>query len=513
MKKLYLATLFASLIAVSAAAQDEAPTVITAKPAGETVDLYRTSTGFESFYGTPQTTSSTGDWQRMVFGTDGAVYLENPINSLYANSWIKGYRAGGDTIAFDLPQAIYFETNFFTGELDYGYLRVMRDDSDGSYEADPDTQTLKYVWRNDSLIMAEGMVSGMCLASGGWTGYGEATYVAHRQAQNTVTPPDGADMHQSLMLYMDLDEQSQVYPVTFAVDGSDVYLGDLSTNVKGRWIKGTLEGDSVTFPASSFLAIDTVSVSYVYASSGRSVTAPDQMGGTYNKAELTGEPIKFAYDREAQTLSTKGALVIHKSADDLRSSNVFDFYRYAMLSPWTKKAEEPLPPVFTGYQAYEEMFGYGGLEFKLSYYSVSGNYLDPANLYYTFYIDDEVQTFSPDEYQYVRKPMTDVPYSFSDQYDFYRLSDNQRRVYFYKGPETSVGMEAVYIDGDTRLVSTRTTYNVNPTGIESANTTGSVESVTYTDLTGRRVARPTHGVYVRTVKYADGTTKSVKVAR
>lgn len=97
-----------------------------ATAAGETINLYRTTTGYESVYYYAVDHQSTGDWQRMVFGEDGAVYLENPINSIYTQTWIKGYRTEGDTIAFQLPQAIFSEEDVFSGDTRYGYLERVR---------------------------------------------------------------------------------------------------------------------------------------------------------------------------------------------------------------------------------------------------------------------------------------------------------------------------------------------------------------------------------------------------
>ena len=116
MRKIYTILLSVFFCATTAVAQE---TIITQPADGETINLYRTTTGFESvyYYGIPH--KSTGDWQRLVFGNDGAVYLENPLNSLYTKTWIKGRRTEGDTIAFQLPQAIYSEEDFSTGEPKY----------------------------------------------------------------------------------------------------------------------------------------------------------------------------------------------------------------------------------------------------------------------------------------------------------------------------------------------------------------------------------------------------------
>ena len=87
MRKIYTILLSVFFCATTAVAQE---TIITQPADGETINLYRTTTGFESvyYYGIPH--KSTGDWQRLVFGNDGAVYLENPLNSLYKRQTHRG---------------------------------------------------------------------------------------------------------------------------------------------------------------------------------------------------------------------------------------------------------------------------------------------------------------------------------------------------------------------------------------------------------------------------------------
>lgn len=524
MKKIYSALLFAALFSTGAMAQNESE-LITQPAAGKTVNLYRTTTGYESvyYYGIPH--ESTGDWQRLVFGDDGAVYLENPINSIYTKTWIKGYRAEGDTIAFQLPQPIYAEEDFFSGDLIYGYLNrihSVEEDDKSTFRPNEgaENQVLKYVWRNDSLVMAlpEGEMIGMCRASGAWTSYAEGTYKAVHLENNAVAPPAEANVFDGLMLYMDTEEKSQLYPVKYAFNGSDVYLGDLSANIKGLWIKGEKDGETVTFPATSYVGIDTTTACYVYASSAVMGEGTDEMGSKYKKPCLSSDPLVFTYDAENNSLSTKGMLMIHKSKDDDRSTNIFDSYRYAMVNPWNREPAAPMPPLLTAYQPYDPnpWGGPGGLQFSLSYYSADFNYLDPSHLYYNLYIDGEVQTFSPDDYQNLETEMTDVPYSFYDQYEFYKYDENARTIYFYKEVKEKIGMEAFYIDGDTRLGSGVAEYYPygDPTGVKITDANvKQIKSVEFYDLSGRKVSNPTKGIYMRTVTYSDGTKASRKIVK
>lgn len=90
MKKCYATLLLAALCSTATLAQQQ-DSLITQPAAGETINLYRTTTGYESVYYYAVDHQSTGDWQRMVFGEDGAVYLENPINSIYTQTWTRTY--------------------------------------------------------------------------------------------------------------------------------------------------------------------------------------------------------------------------------------------------------------------------------------------------------------------------------------------------------------------------------------------------------------------------------------
>ena len=314
----------------------------------------------------------------------------------------------------------------------YGYLYLLHPETvDEKNTFRPNegeaNQLLKYVWRNDSLIMVmpKNEMIGMCRANGNWTSYAEATYKAVKLDNNTAAPSDAA-----------------------------------------------------TFPPTSYIGIDTTTACYMYASSA----------------------------------------VMGKGVDDDRSTNIFDTYRYALINAWDKRPAAPLPPKLTAFQPYDPnpWGGPGGLQFTLSYYSSDFNYLDPSHLYYNLYIDDELVTFSPDDYQNLETEMTDVPYSFSDQYEFYKYDENHRTIYFYKDVKKKIGMEAVYVDGDLRFGSGITEYypNGDPTGVDMTEATvKQIKSVDFYDLSGRKLSAPAKGICIRTITYTDGSKASRKIVK
>lgn len=522
MKKTLLSVCLAALSLTSVSAQDEKP--ITEKPKGEVVNLYRTSEGYYAFFGNAKPYKAHGEWSRMVFAEDGAVWLENPISSLYSKTWIKGYRAQGDTIAFDLPQVIYEET--FDGVTSKGKLyKMIAEETDkyGTYVKDEDSQTLKYLWKDGKLTLCKDMACGMCTPTGGWSGFGENYFEGINIENNTTKPSENAKVYDGLMLYLDLNDQAQQWPVKYAIDGDDVYLGNLSTNLKGYWIKGTMKNNEVTFPSTSLVGIDTTTVCYAYASRVDYSTAYTAYGDPYDSTFVVNEPLVFTYDPAANTLNSKQKMGIHQSdgvREPLKSTDIFDVYRVPLISPWVEKPNKPLPPKFSAVMPWitDMTPNYSGVEFLLSYYSVDGNYLDPSKLYYSFYIDGEMVTFTPEEYLNVTKEMDLVPYTFDDDYQFYKVSDNTRRLYYYHQPKEKIGLEALYVDEvDGKPVtysSGISEYYFDPTGIN--NTTleeGNVESITFTDLSGRQILRPGKGVYIRTITMKDGTKQSKKVVR
>ncbi len=522
MKKTLLSVCLAALSLTSVSAQDEKP--ITEKPKGEVVNLYRTSEGYYAFFGNAKPYKAHGEWSRMVFAEDGAVWLENPISSLYSKTWIKGYRAQGDTIAFDLPQVIYEET--FDGVTSKGKLyKMIAEETDkyGTYVKDEDSQTLKYLWKDGKLTLCKDMACGMCTPTGGWSGFGENYFEGINIENNTTKPSENAKVYDGLMLYLDLNDQAQQWPVKYAIDGDDVYLGNLSTNLKGYWIKGTMKNNEVTFPSTSLVGIDTTTVCYAYASRVDYSTAYTAYGDPYDSTFVVNEPLVFTYDPAANTLNSKQKMGIHQSdgvREPLKSTDIFDVYRVPLISPWVEKPNSPLPPKFSAVMPWitDMTPNYSGVEFLLSYYSVDGNYLDPTKLYYSFYIDGEMVTFTPEEYLNVTKEMDLVPYTFDDEYQFYKVSDNTRRLYYYHQPKEKIGLEALYVeevDGKPVTYSSGITeYYFNATGIN--NTTleeGKVESITFTDLSGRQILRPGKGVYIRTITMKDGTKQSKKVVR
>ena len=180
------------------------------------------------------------------------------------------------------------------------------------------------------------------------------------------------------------------------------------------------------------------------------------------------------------------------------------------MTPYAEGERIPATPVIDtseeGTEAFNEEEGMGALIFTMEPVDIEGNTLEQSNLYYNIFRNGELYTFNKDEY-FLETDMTYIPYDF--QSDLIMSMYGYFFVFFLEDMD-SIGVRAVYQDGDTTTYSEIATYVFHETGVESVGASSEVVSVEYLDLGGRRVADPGQGIYIRLTHYADGSSKASK---
>lgn len=110
--------------------------------------------------------------------------------------------------------------------------------------------------------------------------------------------------------------------------------------------------------------------------------------------------------------------------------------------------------------------------------------------------------------------MTDVPFNYVDQEDFQTYKD-RRVVYLFTTDFDKMGVVEYYLDTDgVKHYSEPTFWYRDATAIQNAAVSEQGRqpvSAVYRDLGGRIVSQPRSGIYLHTVTYADGSTKTQKV--
>lgn len=513
--------------------------IITEQPEGTLYgDLYRNSSAFMVYFYSVYYTNTDGYANDVVKASDGTVYIKNPIATLTSGTWIKAKQGEGDTLEVELPQLVYQQSY---GDTEYNYYawRMKINDDGDWYVPDSTSQVVKYVMRNDSVIFVgdneysslPSYIIGLADEEGEWAGYG--TYAdAMGKSNDVASKPSSTDNAFTAM--MEYDEQNSSYVekdtaevyvastptlVDVVVEGNDIYVGGLDADQSDLWLKGTINGSKATFKNGQYMGVDKANGCHVYFLPTTSywVFSGYSDYGYYVDAELSGEDIVLDYDADTKQLKGTGELNINLGKNQAGSLN---FYANPNINKFNEVAGAPQDPIMEEDYCYDydSNYGYGRIVFMTSPYDVNGNYMNPGKVFYNLWLDEDEEPYVlySDEYVYqTEDEIVDIPYNYSDSWDIYAYTSGERVVYTYWQGAERVGVQMINRSaGEEHKSNIAWYYYEETTGINSAAQSGAdVKSVSYTDLSGRRVATPSKGVYVKTMKMADGSVKSVKVVK
>ena len=495
--------------------------IIDAQPEGKLhANLYFSGESFVDMMGYEAQLPFDGIWGKIVEAPDNkTIYINNPIGAYYSDAWIKGERTTGDTIEVKLPQQfVHEEYDGMSNDAWLYKLVPVKVEQDGetytTFKPDSTSQTVKYVWRNDSIVLVnttqDSKLLGMCTETGDWYGYGDYIQQYTVFDQQPVAPKDESKATQMSITYYD---SGQRYGrVKKAVrEGNDIYIAGLNENIPSGWAKGTISGNKATFSGHQYMGLDTVTASYAFFEPvSHNMVWDSEIGDSIESLTLA-DAITFDYDADKGTLSTDSTFVANQG---YKMFNQVFTYDGATIEPWTEKAATPLAVDAStmSYMPFSEEYGYGLLAFAPSEFDADGYILDANKLYYSIYLDDDVLTIDPDEYKLFPYETTEIPFTYSDMLDFVNYAGLWQVYTFVTGIDR-IGVQMIYKGGGEVRKSTITYISAtdeDPSAVSNVAQTGKVAGVTYTDLSGRRVSRPGKGLFIQTTRLADGTITTSK---
>lgn len=495
--------------------------IIDAQPEGKLhANFYFSGESFVNMMGYEAQLPFDGIWGKIVEAPDNkTIYINNPIGAYYSDAWIKGERTTGDTIEVKLPQQfVHEEYDGMSNDAWLYKLVPVKVEQDGetytTFKPDSTSQTVKYVWRNDSIVLVnttqDSKLLGMCTEAGEWYGYGDYIQQYTVFDQQPVAPKDETKATQMSITYYD---SGQMYGrVKKAVrEGNDIYIAGLNENIPSGWAKGTISGNKATFSSHQYMGLDTVTASYAFFEPvSHSMVWDSEIGDSIENLTLA-DAITFDYDADKGTLSTDSTFVANQG---YKMFNQVFTYDGATIEPWTEKAATPLAVDAStmSYMPYSEEYGYGLLAFAPSEFDADGYILDANKLYYSIYLDDDVLTIDPDEYKLFPYETTEIPFTYSDMLDFVNYA-GMWQVYTFVTGIDRIGVQMIYKGGGEVRKSAITYISAtdeDPSAVSNVAQTGKVAGVTYTDLSGRRVSRPGKGLFIQTTRLADGTITTSK---
>lgn len=381
---------------------------------------------------------------------EGSTYTFNGLFPEWPEAVISGTREG-NTITFDqndvvcvLDQTMYGDTiydiQFGTPELDAeGYITGVKnvefaiDDATGTITSDPNEYVMLYSNQNGTFAGFWALGWSMTL-----------TPVADDDLAQ-VTPPESAVIADYIYTVQDLGADggklSNIAQV--AIDGNDYYLNGVCEG----WIKGTRDGDVITFATNQYLGAPDGSRLYFYAG----IVDLNPESGNYAVQELP-ESMTFTVDADG-TLRSVG-----ETSYALTLTAAMELYAYVhniVVKPYTGDViATPVDPEYyeVDFQAEEEFYNY--IAYDANNEGLNGEYLNPARMKNLVYYDDEPYTFDPeiycDDYNF-DGPMTEIPFDYID-YDFYSYG-SFHQVFLADMLFEKIGVQSVYYCEGQRKVS------------------------------------------------------------
>ncbi|MDY6206211.1 MAG: hypothetical protein SPI30_05625 [Prevotella sp.] len=482
--------------------------VISEQPEGTLYDNTYNSSGayFETGFGQAMFTEMDGVLGAYVKDESGNVYIKNPFSKLRTDTWAKGTMRG-DTLYIRTPQLIAIN-NDNGNEAKYYLYNMTLNENQTNFIVDSVNTEIKFVFQGDTLRqVSEGLV-GLTTARGGWTGYGDFGIVMIPQTDIATVKPEGLNTEQYVLSYANTYGTRSGVLCEAGILNDTFYLGSLCEEMGDKWISGKINGNKLSIDLPQYLGPDVKHGYHLYAFSGTSTFTMDKETQQVSEYISMTRHLEFDINPENGTLSTDSILILNLGRNNF-------YYLYGYRQPILKKHElragTPDRALFTDYMAYTAMDGYGGVKFVLPEFTLEGDFLDVNSLYYNIYFDDELYTFNPSLYTKLSEPMTDVPVTFTDKYDFV-TKGNVRTVYYYRNDFRKIGVQMVYKYGGEVHKSDITYLDTQVVDdIQETTSASRVKSTSYFDLSGRKISAPSRGIVLKSITMEDGTVKTVKM--
>lgn len=180
--------------------------------------------------------------------------------------------------------------------------------------------------------------------------------------------------------------------VNIGFDGNDCYMQGFCHYLPETWLKGTLEGDKITFPGDQYFG------------------PYDADAYTHYEFYLRPEDVVFTYDAEAGKMTTEGEIYVREAIRNYKG----DVYNDPVITKVIEKAATPATPNIS--QIYDATSG-PVVMFTVPTVDTEGNAVASSKLFFQFFKDVEQEisdvTFDPADYSGLTEAMTIFPYGFT----------------------------------------------------------------------------------------------------
>lgn len=486
--------------------------IITEQPEGEFTLMTKDCQSFKVNGLNTVTTQIYGSALSTVINGD-TFYFTNPVAEFPADFWVKAtisgnkisYKGaqpiakakvsdGGSPITIYLVPMMYYVYDQSTQAGTYvvypGMSYDMEKGDDGVYRATDKTALLGVCYMFDEEEDPAWV----------WTGYGNRDITFREFNAESVKLPDTATPSEWIW-----NSDGTANKVSVAIDGTDFYVTGMDPTVKDGWVKGSIAGDKVTFPSGQYIGInqDYINFSYFF---GASVTEQTNEDGITTLSGELRDNVTFNYDADAQKIWTDGTAgyILNGSSSSSREYQIAVFKDVTVACQHRNPDALPAAPYNLVWS--EDEYG-KSLDLEIPNYDVDGNFLDNSKLYYEFFVDGKLYTFSPEDYTDFTELTTRIPYTFTG-YDFYMFGLSHT-VYFYFNSVNKLGVRTAYLNENGEWIYSATSV-LGEQSVEGIDIDREIKAQEYFDATGCRVTSNAPGIQIVRTIYTDGTVSVAK---
>ena len=230
------------------------------------------------------------------------------------------------------------------------------------------------------------------------------THAPHK-AGTVVVPPAGLKCDEYVLFAIDIDDKKASGVLSLGFDGNDVYVSGVCKELPNAWIKGTRNGDKITFASGQYLGKVGGILEMYFA------------GYDSNSNKLSD--VVFDYDVAANTITSKQVVMIN---DNDKNPSFYYAYTYTSLLKVAERAGTPATPQID--KVFLSKIGAAPrLMFTIPLVDTNGNAMKSSKITYKIYSDIHHTmapvTFHKSEYVKLEEDITEIPYDYTDNKNIY----------------------------------------------------------------------------------------------
>lgn len=464
-----------------------------------------------------------------VMAPDGTIWLKSPI-SLVETGWVRLDMEDEDIYVAHTPQLVMEDETDIDDDGNpyraYATRLVLRNDGDGYYYYPDGTSDEGYnldmrfsyvdgVLRQmqDSCVAEmDNMpyeVLGLTYADGEWLGYATAHINVYPIQEAAACPPEGVAQELYAVTATQLSEETgqpattrQLARMAFA--GNEAWLA--TPGGTGGWMHGTKHEDgSLTFGPQYLGPCQELGTHLWFAPADYTLQETGDEWEPYTLYLDRCADLQLAPDGNGGYAAQEGkAIVVNASAEEVLYVSSF---LSPAIAPFHEVAAKPATPDVWEYYPYDGEWGFGLFTAYIPDTDTEGQILNTEKLSYVIYLGDQTRqlTLSPAEYCNLDHEMTELPYSFTDNFDI-SVTEYGHTIYLFNGGYDRVGVQSIYRGaGEERRSDIGWSDGEVTDGIAAATTAATTAPAARYDLQGRRITKPARGISI--VRMADGTVR------